>query len=194
MQLRLRLGSRRTGRALAGGLLTAAMPALLLVGCGGNGTDRTDTPPAATTGPAAPTVPAPPSASVSTAPPTSPPASATPSRSPSPAPDETLVIVTRSGGIAGRHDSVKVNNDGAYTVLSSGRETGSGRLRPAELTELRRALDASGLERLPRVMFDRPAPDAFIYAINHADHEVAISDAEPVPALQRVVAAVPLPS
>ncbi|WP_405984814.1 hypothetical protein [Streptomyces sp. NBC_00872] len=192
--MRLRLGSRRTGRALAGTLLTAAVPALLLVGCGGNGTDRTDAPPAATTGPAAPTVPAPPSASVSTAPPTSPPASATPSRSPSPAPDETLVIVTRSGGIAGRHDSVKVNSDGAYTVLSSGRETGSGQLRPAELTELRRALDASGMERLPRVMFDRPAPDAFIYAINHADHEVAISDAEPVPALQRIVAAVPLPT
>ncbi|MGW6743283.1 hypothetical protein ACWGDX_21585 [Streptomyces sp. NPDC055025] len=192
--MRLRLGSRRTGRVLAGTLLTAAVPALLLVGCGGNGTDRADTPPAATTGQAAPTVPAPPSASVSTAPPTSPPASGTPARSPSPSPDATLVIVTRSGGIAGRHDSVKVNNDGAYTVLSSGRATGSGQLRPAELTELRRALDASGLERLPRVMFDRPAPDAFVYAINHADHEVAISDAEPVPALQRVVAAVPLPS
>ncbi|MYZ40686.1 MULTISPECIES: hypothetical protein [unclassified Streptomyces] len=87
-----------------------------------------------------------------------------------------------------------VRNDGGYTVLSSGRETGSGRLRAAELTELRRALAASGIERLPRVMFDRPAPDAFIFAVNHAGHEVAISEAQPVPALQRVVAAVPLPS
>ncbi|MFF3749550.1 hypothetical protein ACFYYH_03675 [Streptomyces sp. NPDC002018] len=182
-----------------GALLAVLVPVLLLVGCDGSGSARgsgTDTPRVGTTvppGPAAPSgtaVPSGPSASTAASAPGGP----TGPASPRPPRDATLVVVTRSGGIAGRRDSVVVNNDGAYTVLSSGRTAGAGRMRPAELGALREALAASGIERLPRVMFDRPAPDAFVYAVNHAGHEVAVSDAEPVPALQRVIAAVPLPS
>ncbi|MEU3185417.1 hypothetical protein ABZ707_14620 [Streptomyces sp. NPDC006923] len=176
----------RTGRA-AGVALAAG---LLLAACGGGGTDPSDsaTRPAvsataSTTVPnTATTAPAEQGKSSDSSPPVVPPRM------------ETLVTVTRSGGLAGRHDSVVVHSDGSYTTLVKGRTGTSGRMTAGELAELRAALSASGIERLPRVLFDRPAPDAYLYAITYRGHEVVMSDAQPVPPVRRVVAAAPLPS
>ncbi|MDX3852100.1 hypothetical protein [Streptomyces sp. AK02-01A] len=176
----------RTGR-VAG----PALAALLLTGCGGGGTDPSDRDPsdsatrpaASATAPAtAATAPADPGTPSESSPPVVPPRM------------ETLVTVTRSGGLAGRHDSVIVYSDGSYTTLVKGRTGTSGRMAAGELAELRAALSASGIERLPRVLFDRPAPDAFLYAIAYQGREVVMSDAQPVPTVRRVVAAAPLPS
>jgi hypothetical protein len=180
---------RVTGTAM---LLLAG---LLMTGCDGSGTEGTNG-----TGGTGPSRPAATLTTVSAEPPVSPspapPGTTGPAgpRSPAPPRGETLVVVTRSGGIAGRRDSVIVNTDGTYTTLSGGRKTGPRRMKAAGLTELRRAIAASGIGKLPRVLFHQQVPDAFVYAVSHGGHEVVTSEAEPVPAIQRIIVAVPLPS
>ncbi|WP_455362293.1 hypothetical protein [Streptomyces sp. SYSU K21746] len=167
---------RRTGWTT--GLPAAA--ALLLAGCtaGGGGTPAQATPdlPAASS-------PAPEPAT----------ASATPEPSATPSEDERLVTVTVTGGIAGRHESVLVNDDGSYTTLTGGKSADAGRLTPAELRALRTALKEADIPHLPRVSTGQPVPDAFVYAIRYEGYEVVTSDPTPPPALRKVLAAVPLP-
>ncbi|MFF1423081.1 hypothetical protein [Streptomyces sp. NPDC058280] len=173
------------------GAAGVALAGLLLVGCGAGDTEPPGGRGTESSGPTA-------TAASGTATAADPATSESPSQDPSqdlPASrGETLLTVTRTGGIAGRHDIVVVYADGTYTTLVKGRTTGSAKMRPAALTKLRDALAASGIERLPRVLYDRPAPDAFLYAISHGGDEVVMSDAEPVPGLRRVIAATPLPS
>ncbi|WP_455354073.1 hypothetical protein [Streptomyces sp. SYSU K217416] len=161
---------RRTGWTT--GLPAAA--ALLLAGCtaGGGGTPAQATPDLATA-----SSPAPEPAT----------ASATPSE------DERLVTVTVTGGIAGRHESVLVNDDGSYTTLTGGKSADAGRLTPPELRALRTALKEADIPHLPRVSTGQPEPDAFVYAIRYERYEVVTSDPTPPPALRKVLAAVPLP-
>ncbi|MFF1957771.1 hypothetical protein ACFVWX_12370 [Streptomyces sp. NPDC058220] len=170
------------------GAAGVALAGLLLVGCGAGGTEPPSGRGTESSGPTATAAPS----GTATAP--DPATSESPSQDLPASRGETLLTVTRTGGIAGRHDIVVVYADGTYTTLVRGRTTGTAKMRPAALTKLRDALAASGIERLPRVLYDRPAPDAFLYAISHGGDEVVMSDAEPVPGLRRVIAATPLPS
>ncbi|MEV8531039.1 hypothetical protein [Streptomyces sp. NPDC051211] len=201
----------RAGRATAGVLVWAAV----LGGCtfgspAGSGTPGatasptgtaaapgTARPPASAPGapPASPatTAPATTGAATPTAPPTAPPA---PTPTPTPPPtraDEDLLIVTRSGGLAGRQSSLVIQGDGSWTRLNAAARTvGSGKLTAGRLARLRAALAEAEFPRLPRIsMGDRPVFDGFVYAFVHGGYEVATADGSIPPALTDVLAELP---
>ncbi|MER5930136.1 hypothetical protein [Streptomyces sp. NPDC002054] len=107
--------------------------------------------------------------------------------------DERLVTVTRSGGLAGRQSSVRVQGDGSWTRLDgAAREIGSGRLAADRLARLRTALAEAGFPRLPRIaMGDGPVFDGFVYAFVHGGYEVATTDGSVPPGLSRVLDELP---
>ncbi|MFD5099070.1 hypothetical protein [Streptomyces albidochromogenes] len=104
------------------------------------------------------------------------------------------MTATVTGGIDGRHQSVLVNADGSYTTLSGAKEVGRGKMKPAEFAELRKALAESDFTKLPRInMSSRPIADGLTTAVVHAGHEVVTDGSKPVPALDRIITALPLP-
>ncbi|MFG2971643.1 hypothetical protein ACGFYY_01400 [Streptomyces sp. NPDC048331] len=181
----------------------AVLSTVLLVGCGpsapGGGDDA---PPKASTAPGTSASADPgPSTSPGTRPGTSPGAStgatADPHTSPTagrvPAPGETLVRVTRTGGIAGRTHTLVVKGDGSWTQLDvKARPTGTGKLSAAELTALRTALREAGFARLPRFVTGGPTIfDGYFYAFVHDGHEVAGAQESLPEGLTKVLAALP---
>ncbi|MFI1465928.1 hypothetical protein [Streptomyces wuyuanensis] len=160
--------------------------ALLLVlvsvtGCGG-GDRTTDTRPSGSgPGPSAgPTRSQPPSPS-----PTEPPATGTlPAATPSlTTPDEVsaLVTLTESGGIDGRHDSVVVYDDGTYLRVAPGRKDRPGRMTPAALSKLRKALDGVDFSRLPTRPTGPPIMDGLTRVLVHDGH-TSVDDGTDIPA------------
>ncbi|WP_158820664.1 MULTISPECIES: hypothetical protein [unclassified Streptomyces] len=179
----------------------AVLSTVVLVGCGPSGAGGgDDAPPKASPEPgtsASTTASADPSPGGSTGPGTSTGATADPSTSPTagrvPAPGETLVRVTRTGGIAGRTHTLVVKGDGSWTQVDvKGRPTSTGKLSAAELAALRTSLREADFARLPRFVTGGPTIfDGYFYAFVHDGHEVA-GDQESLPAaLMRVLAALP---
>ncbi|WP_434596409.1 hypothetical protein [Streptomyces sp. A5-4] len=123
------------------------------------------------------------------------PSASTPSAPSTPAPaNERLVTVTVSGGFDGRHQSTLVNGDGSYRMLSHRpeRPEHTGRMKPAELAELRTALAEADFAKLPRLnVADQPIADGLTTAVVHRGHEVVTDGSKPVPGLDRVIAALP---
>ncbi|MGB2571142.1 hypothetical protein ACPFP2_22240 [Micromonospora citrea] len=79
-------------------------------------------------------------------------------------PTDSRVVVTRSGGIAGRSDTVIVEPDGRWTATVRGDATRSGRLSPADLDRLRalaRTATTGGTRGTP----DARCADAFTYRL-----------------------------
>ncbi|MET9518620.1 hypothetical protein [Streptomyces sp. NPDC002994] len=71
---------------------------------------------------------------------------------------------------------------------------GRDKMKPAELTKLRKALAESDFAKLPRInMRSQPIPDGLTTAVVHQGHEVVTDGSRPVPALDRIIAALPLP-
>ncbi|MGW7369662.1 hypothetical protein ACWGI8_41125 [Streptomyces sp. NPDC054841] len=173
----------------AAGLLAAA---LLVSGCDGGGAakgapDSTASSAPATASPSSPSSPTP-SSSPSPSP------SGAPTSALAPAPTgkvERLVAATMTGGIDGRHESVIVRGDGSYTRLGRGKPDESGRLTPAELATLRKALSDADFPRLPRISMGDPVPDGRVYAIIYGGREVVTGDPAPPPALGKVISALP---
>ncbi|MEU9010391.1 protealysin inhibitor emfourin [Streptomyces sp. NPDC048479] len=120
-------------------------------------------------------------------------ASASPAPSPSatPAPARPLVGMTVTGGIAGVHDTLAVRDDGTYTTSSRTGPARTGRMTPAELTELRTALEKADFARLPRKATGSPIADGFTYRLTYAGHTVTTDDTTRPPALRAVFAALP---
>ncbi|MEN8650947.1 hypothetical protein ABCR94_09970 [Streptomyces sp. 21So2-11] len=181
-----------SGAALAG--------MLLLAGCGDGGRDGADAgtsesaPSASTSRTVGSTDPS--ASTPAPAPTSSSPAPTSPAPTPPPAPaDERLVTVTVSGGIDGRHQSMLINGDGSYTTLSlrPERPERKGRMKPAELAELRTALAEADFAKLPRLNIpEQPVPDGLTTAVVYRGHEVVTGDgAKPLPRLDRVIAALP---
>ncbi|MFJ6695539.1 hypothetical protein ACIQM4_05660 [Streptomyces sp. NPDC091272] len=199
--------SARVGAAGTGAMVVAALCGLLLAGCGegaagGPATGKPSGPEVSVSdsgngpsGAASPsTVPPAPASTPPSAPPsTEVPPSVDPAPSASvPAQTRRLVAATVSGGIDGRHRSVLVNSDGTYTTLDRKKPPRSGRMRPAQLAELRAALAASDFAKLPRVSrADPPVMDGVTTAIIYDGHEVATDGMKKIPKLDRVVAALP---
>ncbi|MFG3308760.1 hypothetical protein [Streptomyces wuyuanensis] len=161
--------------------------ALLLVlvcvtGCGG-GDGATDTGPSGSgPGPSAePTRPRPSSPRPTTDPPaTGTPPAATPSAT-TPAEVSALVTLTESGGIDGRHDSVVVYGDGTYLRVAPGRKDRPGRMTPAALAQLRKALDGVDFSRLPTRPTGPPIMDGLTRVLVHDGH-TSVDDGTDIPA------------
>ncbi|MET7620814.1 protealysin inhibitor emfourin [Streptomyces sp. NPDC005408] len=172
---------RRGGFGAAGVLLAV----LLAAGCTSSGSgdgDGGSSPPGTGRGGSSPPGTGPGSASASSAP------TATPT---TPAAARPLVAVTVTGGIAGVHNELLVRDDGTYTTSTKTGPGGSGRMTPAELTALRRALEKADFARLPREATGSPVADGFSYRITYAGHTVTTDETTRLPALRDVFAALP---
>ncbi|MGW0554475.1 protealysin inhibitor emfourin [Streptomyces sp. NPDC002926] len=161
------------------------LAAVLAAGCAGGGGAGSPSP-----AESAGTSPAPP-ASAATATPASTPASASASASANPAPARPLVGVTVTGGIAGVHNTLLVQDDGTYTTSSRTGPARTGRMAPAELAALRRALEKADFAHLPREATGSPIADGFTYRLTYAGHTVTTDDTTRLPALRAVFAALP---
>ncbi|MFI1395026.1 protealysin inhibitor emfourin [Streptomyces sp. NPDC020681] len=123
--------------------------------------------------------------------PKSTPSSSAATRSASPAAAQPLVEMTVTGGIAGVHNRLLVRADGSYSTTTKTGAGRTGRMTPAELAELRRALEDADFARLPRNPTGSPIADGFTYEISYAGHTVTTSDPGLLPALRDVLAALP---
>ncbi|MET9854388.1 hypothetical protein ABZY57_15745 [Streptomyces sp. NPDC006450] len=144
----------------------------------GESADRSPAPGTGTTGPA----PQP-------APSTSAPA---PSAS-TPTGGETLLAVTRSGGIGGKTSTLIIKGDGSFLRLNAKAETvDRDKLSAAALTKLRTALQEADFPRLPRISMPKePVFDAFTYAFRHGGYEVAAAQTTLPRPLEGVLGALP---
>ncbi|MCP3756938.1 hypothetical protein [Streptomyces sp. TBY4] len=110
-----------------------------------------------------------------------------------PAAGETLVAVTRSGGIAGKTATLIIKGDGSFLRLNAKAETvDRGKLSAAALTKLRTALQKADFPRLPRIsMPKQPVFDSFTYAFRHGGYEVAADQTTLPQPLEGVLGALP---
>ncbi|MER5464525.1 protealysin inhibitor emfourin [Streptomyces sp. NPDC002668] len=155
------------------------LAAVLTAGCaGGDGAGSPSPAESAGTSPA-------PSASAATS------TSASASASANPAPARPLVGVTVTGGIAGVHNTLLVQDDGTYTTSSRTGPARTGRMTPAELAALRQALEKADFAHLPREATGSPIADGFTYRLTYAGHTVTTDDTTRLPALRAVFAALP---
>ncbi|MFF1411043.1 hypothetical protein ACFVX6_14830 [Streptomyces sp. NPDC058289] len=115
-----------------------------------------------------------------------------PSASP-PRADETLVAVTRSGGITGKTSTLIIKGDGSFLRLNAKAETvDRDKLPAAGLAKLRTALQEADFPRLPRIsMPAQPVFDAFTYAFRHGGYEVAADQTTLPRPLEGVLSALP---
>ncbi|MER5764854.1 hypothetical protein [Streptomyces sp. NPDC002082] len=115
-----------------------------------------------------------------------------PSASP-PGAGETLVAVTRSGGISGKTSTLIIKGDGSFLRLNAKAETvDRGKLSPAGLAKLRTALQEADFPRLPRISMPKePVFDAFTYAFRYGGYEVAAAQTALPRPLEGVLGALP---
>ncbi|WP_328942581.1 hypothetical protein OG259_14095 [Streptomyces sp. NBC_00250] len=143
-------------------------------------TPGTTTDPSATTDPGTPTSPG---TATATPPGTTPAAD--------PQPGEVLVEVVVSGGLAGVRNQLVVHYDGSWTSRSGTEPPRTGRQTPAEVAELRAALEDPAFARVPEHPTDSPIADGFQYQVTYRGRIVVAGDGERPPALRRVFAALP---
>lgn len=95
-----------------------------------------------------------------------------------------MVVLVRSGGLAGTHDEVSVDPSGVATVTTSRGAPSTRTLTTAELADLRAALDRARIATLERDYLDRSAADAYQYAVTYQGVTVTADEAV-VPATLR---------
>ncbi|WP_407837245.1 hypothetical protein ACE1OC_13680 [Streptomyces sp. DSM 116496] len=110
-----------------------------------------------------------------------------------PGADETLVAVTRSGGISGKTSTLIIKGDGSFLRLNAKAETvDHDKLSAAALAKLRTALQEADFPRLPRISMPKePVFDAFTYAFRHGGYEVAAAQTALPRPLEGVLGALP---
>ncbi|MFF3211810.1 hypothetical protein ACFYYB_14255 [Streptomyces sp. NPDC002886] len=106
---------------------------------------------------------------------------------------ETLLAVTRSGGLGGRTSTLIIKGDGSFQRLNSKAETvDRDKLSAAALAKLRTALQQADFPRLPRIsMPSEPVADAFTYAFRHGGYEVAAAQTTLPRPLEGVLSSLP---
>ncbi|WP_405806142.1 hypothetical protein OG729_13040 [Streptomyces sp. NBC_00210] len=114
-----------------------------------------------------------------------------PTASTSPVPARTLVEMTVTGGFAGVNDRLVVQDDGTYKTYKKTGPGRSGRMTPAGLAALRRALEKADFAHLPREATKSPVADGFTYRITYEGHTVTTDDTARLAALREVFAALP---
>jgi hypothetical protein len=163
----------KTGTALALLLLLA------LAGCGPDETGSASGTPSADPTSPAPAASASPSAPVEQATPTPPAPAATPGRpsvAPKPAPTNVRLVVTRSGGFAGRQDTVTVEPDGRWSRAERGAATRTGRLTNAQRAKLRALLADRKLAGESGTWLSTRCRDSFIYAVSAGPVKTTYAD------------------
>jgi hypothetical protein len=105
-----------------------------------------------------------------------------------PGPTDTLVVYSRSGGVAGVRERLAVRPDGAARVESGGRARRVD-LGPAELDGLRVARDRVDFAKLDtRYGKEPPPPDTFAETVTADGRTVSlIEGGQPPPELQRLL-------
>lgn len=157
----------RVRNGVLGLVLTAAV-GLSASGCGGGGDDGKGGPPAG--------------AETRTSSPASPSAGQD-RKKPSPV----LVDMVVSGGFAGRHQQVRVHDDGTYTTLDKKKDGPKGKLDAAKLGSLRQALESADFDKLPRRTVDENGRDMLVYVVVY-DHVTVMTDrSTPIEPLDDVI-------
>ncbi|MFI8293268.1 hypothetical protein ACIGBL_29435 [Streptomyces sp. NPDC085614] len=176
-------GNTRDRRYTAGPWAATAVLVTLtaLTGCGPD----TPPPPAAPT-PGTSTAPASPPA-----PPPPPSPDGTSKNSEEPAPREVLVELNVTGGFAGVQNQLIVRYDGSYTTRSGTKPPRTGRMEPAEVAELRAALEDPAFAAVPARPTGEPVHDGFQYVVTYRYRVVVATDGDRPPALRRVFSALP---
>ncbi|MET9673986.1 hypothetical protein ABZY68_12945 [Streptomyces sp. NPDC006482] len=108
-----------------------------------------------------------------------------------PQPGEVLVEVVVNGGLAGVRNQLVVHYDGSWTSRSGTKPPRTGQQTPAEVAELRAALEDPAFARVPERPTGSPIADGFQYFVTYRHRLVVAGDGERPPALQRVFAALP---
>ncbi|MFE0699197.1 hypothetical protein [Streptomyces sp. NPDC058872] len=108
-----------------------------------------------------------------------------------PQPGEVLVEVVVNGGLAGVRNQLVVHYDGSWSSRSGTKPPRTGRQTPAEVAELRAALEDPAFALVPDRPTGSPIPDGFQYYVTYRHRLVVAGDGERPPALQRVFAALP---
>ena len=138
-------------------------------------------------GPDTPPAPSAPTPGTSTAPPsTSPPSPSHPSHSPDgtstnseePAPRDVLVELNVTGGFAGVRNQLIVRYDGSYTTRSGTEPPRTGRMEPAEVAELRAALEDPAFAAVPARPTGEPVHDGFQYVVTYRHRVVVATDGD----------------
>ncbi|MEV0452460.1 hypothetical protein [Streptomyces sp. NPDC050600] len=120
------------------------------------------------------------------------PATASPTTgSEQPAPQDVLVEVAVTGGLAGVDNRLTVKYDGTYTTRTGTKPSKSGRMTPAETAELRAALEDPAYAKVPASPTGSPIADGFQYSLTYAHRTVIAGDGERPPALDRAFKALP---
>ncbi|WP_327029804.1 hypothetical protein OG989_04840 [Micromonospora sp. NBC_01740] len=149
--------------SMAGAVI--ALAATLLAGCAPTGPADPAVPPGPARTPATPTTAAP-SPQPTTAP-----------RSPGPAATAARIMLTRSGGFAGRGDTVRVEHDGRWTVVDRTGSPRTGRLSSADLDRLRRlVVDPALAAEAGRPSAPTACQDAFSYRLTIGEVETGYVD------------------
>jgi hypothetical protein len=99
-----------------------------------------------------------------------------------------LVTYQRTGGIAGFDDRLSVWTDGSYTLTSRHASGSAGTLSPAELAELRRALESVSFASISPNS-SPPIVDGFQHRIEYGSYTVLVADGNIPTALEPVIAA-----
>ncbi|MFB9235410.1 hypothetical protein ACFFWC_07635 [Plantactinospora siamensis] len=153
---------------------------VLLSGCGPSGADRSTEPPVAVS-PASPTVVAQPTGQIapSASPITARPADPPPTRArPNPSAKAIPVTITRSGGFAGRTETISVRADGSWTRDGSGSRP-SGRLTAAQRTSLLTLLNDPRLAAESGVHDRQGCADAYQWTVAAGATRIVYSDCLP---------------
>ncbi|MGP9018595.1 hypothetical protein ACT1U9_09300 [Streptomyces sp. BR1] len=168
------MSSKVTHRTTTGLLLLTALFAA--AGCGSSSSSAdSGAPPSRTTPPPA----------------VSPSASA-PTSSKPPTHDGQLLKLVVSGGFVGRHDELVVSADGSYTSTKRDGKTVEGRLTPAELAGLHKALTAADFPHLPPRPTGKPVADGLMYQFTYEGHVVLADEIHQPQALRDVRAHLPV--
>ena len=99
---------------------------------------------------------------------------------------DTLLVFTRTGGLAGTNDRLVVRPDGSWTLTTKS-GTKEGKLTAAELTALKSTLDQVGFLKLPKVNDNSNVADGYTYSISYGGDEVVAKDGAVPAALQPVI-------
>ncbi|MFB7373806.1 hypothetical protein ACFC0D_28585 [Streptomyces sp. NPDC056222] len=186
------LGDRVRRRRYAGRIRAASivlLPVMALAGCGGQDTPK---PPVATQdGTRGGTTNPMPTGGGDTAPPVPTSSGGTVKKDKEHGPREVLVTVNVSGGLAGVDNQLTVHYDGSYTTRSGSEPPRNGRMTPAEVAELRAALEAPAYAKVPARPSGKPVHDGFTYVVTYDYRVVVSADGDRSPAMQRVFSSLP---
>lgn len=161
------------------------LPVLAVAGCGGEDTPE---PPVATRGGTAKPVPTGPGGTVPPVPTNS---DGTAKKDREHGPREVLVTVNVSGGLAGVNNQLTVRHDGSYTTRTGTEPPRDGRMTPAEVAELRTALEDPAYAKVPARPSGKPVSDGFTYVVTYDYRVVVSADGDRPAALRRVFSALP---